>query len=193
MPTASQYPPWGAPPVAVYTVAGPGTWTGLQFEYLTGSGWLPSGFYTISPNTVTCLASPPPPLAPSPGLAVPNEGMIQIGASQQQAAYDAPGGEVAEDSAGNPIGLPADAEGSGFDTYVVTDIQVAGGNVWLGIFMGSSTWGWVPYDGVTPMTNLDVPDVSGQAMCDSLHELVQLATDPVVISFLQGQLADQGC
>ncbi len=94
----------------------------------------------------------------APALMVPNEGTILIGWSQMQHAYVAPGGDVARDSAGNEISLPADDDGNGFDTYTVTGVKVVDGRTWVSIFLGSGNWGWVPLDSVTPITDLPEPE-----------------------------------
>ncbi len=74
-----------------------------------------------------------------------------------QPAYASPGGDTARDNAGNDIVVPADADGNGFDTYVVTGVKVVDGRTWVSIFLGSGNWGWVPLDRVTPITVLPEP------------------------------------
>lgn len=83
----------------------------------------------------------------SPGISVPNKGLIQIATWQTCPAYMSPGGEAIPGML-----LPADADGNGFDTYVVTGSQVVDGETWVSIFIGSANWVWVPLDAVTPMT-----------------------------------------
>jgi hypothetical protein len=85
-------------------------------------------------------------------LHVPNRGMIQISTWQAQPLYNTPGGQVVRDGNHHEIWLPNDADDSGADTYVITEVRLHNGTLWLGIFMGSGIWGWVPADNVTPLT-----------------------------------------
>lgn len=73
------------------------------------------------------------------GIAVPNRGLIQINADQPIVPYMRP------DMGPIPgLILPQDADGNGSDTYVVTGWRRYQGGLWLGIFLGSEDWGWVP-------------------------------------------------
>lgn len=126
--------------IGVYTFTGPGTWTNVSVnEHLADQE-------IINFGDVTCPA--PPPLNP-PGIPVPNKGLIQIGTWQAQPAYMSPGGEIIPG-----IVLPNDADGNGFDTYVVTGASTVDGRKWYSVFLGSANWGWVPADMVTPLTAL---------------------------------------
>ena len=97
-----------------------------------------------------CLGSlgacdPPAPLPPA--LSVPNLGLVQINAWQATHAYGMPGMDQI-------LVLPADADGNGFDTYVVADVALYEGEYWLGLFIGGGDWVWVRYDAVQPLTEI---------------------------------------
>ena len=96
--------------------------------------------------------SPPgsPPIASS-NFVIPNEGLVQISAEQAQPVYYAPAEHPIQLNGGE-LWLPADADGNGYDTYVVTEVRIVDGEVWVGIFLGSSLWGWVPLANVTPLS-----------------------------------------
>lgn len=93
-------------------------------------------------------------LPPAPGLIVPNVGMVRVDASDPVPAFASPGGEIITDGSGRPILLPNDADGNGFDTYVVTEVQQAADETWVGVFLGAQVWAWLPLADVTPMTSL---------------------------------------
>jgi hypothetical protein len=38
---------------------------------------------------------------------------------------------------------------------VVADVEQVNGRYWVGIFLGSEDWGWVPLDEVTPIMYID--------------------------------------
>ena len=83
-----------------------------------------------------------------PSYGVPNLGLVQINGWQATHAYDSPGGEQL------PFALPADADGNGFDTYVVTDVELYNGEYWLGLFIGGPDWAYVPYSAVQPLSEI---------------------------------------
>jgi hypothetical protein len=125
------------------TLTGPGSWTGVTVTETAGDA------QSAVLGDFTC----PSAVAAPPGIPVPNLGLVLIGFSQAQAAYQEPGGD--------PIAgvvLPEDADGNGFDTYVVTDVVVYNGEIWLGLFLGSANWGYVPLSKVLPLTDLPLPD-----------------------------------
>jgi hypothetical protein len=101
-----------------------------------------------------------------PGLIVPNLGMVVIYRSQAQPVYMSPAGQVIRDGSGNEIWLPNDSNFDDFDTYVVTDVKAVDGRVWVGIFLGSDKWGWVPLDSVTPATYLGEENLLGDDSAD---------------------------
>jgi hypothetical protein len=86
-----------------------------------------------------------------PGLDVPHLGLVMIHRTQRQPAFTDPGGAIAQDGAGQ-VYLPFDADGNGFDTYVVTRVVHRQEVIWLGLFLGSGVWGWVPLANVVPLT-----------------------------------------
>jgi hypothetical protein len=124
----------------------------VEYSYSVGGGaWSTSTGY----DQFEIWASVPvvPPVAVG-GLHVPQIGMIQIDQFQTQPAYDAPDGSIISDQNGT-IYLPADADNSFADTYVVTGIETIDGRVWLSIFLGNQNYGWVPLDKVTPLTSFE--------------------------------------
>lgn len=129
----------------VYSLTGPGSWTGVTVDETTGN------LETVVLGDFTCAGAP----VSVPGIPVPNLGVVMIDQSRAQAAYQEPGGDPV---AG--IVLPADADGSGFDTYIVTNIVYVGGEYWVGLFVGSADWVYVPLDQVLPLTDLDLPAAS---------------------------------
>lgn len=111
-------------------------------------------------------------------VAVPNVGMIRIDTASPVPIYNTAGGQPLTDANGNWITLPNDSAGQGFDTYVVTDVQTHDGEVWLGIFVGSQIWGWVPLSGVTVLT----PIAGLDAAIASVGGAQGPATDPILDS-----------
>jgi hypothetical protein len=93
-------------------------------------------------------------LAKDPDPLIPNYGEIQISVAQAQPALIAPGQQAIQVAMGVPMMLPNDADGSGADTYVVTEVRRIDGETWLGIYLGSLDWGYVKLDGVTATTFL---------------------------------------
>ncbi len=86
---------------------------------------------------------------------VPNYGEIKLDTGQTQPAYVNPGGgEIINGSNGAPVWLPADADGSGYDTYVVTDTAEVDGELWVAVWLGGENYGWLPFDAVTPVRQL---------------------------------------
>ena len=85
-------------------------------------------------------------------------GLVQIGEHQYQPAYGFAGStDIARGLDGVDIYLPADFDGNGFDTYVVTSIQLVGDEYWLGLFLGGCDYGFVPLSGVTQLKELALP------------------------------------
>lgn len=73
----------------------------------------------------------------------PNRGEILISAGAPVTAYGEPGGEVARGTDGRVIVLPADYDGNGFDTYIVTGTATLAGELWYSIWIGGKDYGWV--------------------------------------------------
>ena len=81
-----------------------------------------------------------------PALGVPNLGLVQINATAGIQPYGSPGLEMQN------FVLPADYDGNGYDTYTVTEVTMVGDEYWLGLFIGSGDWVYVPYSAVIPLT-----------------------------------------
>ena len=119
-----------------------------QVVFLNGAGdpGFISGGDTAQLVANACsLYDPTPPEVP-PALHVPNQGLVQINAHAPVQPYGMPGMELQN------FMLPADYDGNGFDTYVVTEVTMVDGEYWLGIFIGNDIWLWVPYSSVQVLT-----------------------------------------
>ena len=103
---------------------------------------------TLAPGTEP---NPNPVVIDPAAFTVPNLGEVMISTSAPQPVYESAGGGGVLRVNTNELWLPRDADGNGFDTYVVTEMTVVDGETWLALFVGSDTWVWVPFDGVTPM------------------------------------------
>lgn len=136
-------------PAGSYTLTGAASWDDVTITEDTGDT------QTITKGDFTCPGADPSP-APFTGLPVPNHGRVMIGAGQNQPAYSSPGGDIIVLDSG-PLLLPADSDGSGADTYTVADYVLIGDDWWVGLFIGSSSWVWVPLENVTPMDDLSMP------------------------------------
>lgn len=129
--------PVAIPGVGTQTITGPGTWTGLTLTEDAGD------LESLALGDVTCPSAP----VVAPGVPVPNLGLVQIGTGSPVLGFDSP--------LGNPLTtmmLPADADGNGFDTYIVTEVAEVNGELWVGLFVGSADWVFVPFDEVLPIT-----------------------------------------
>jgi hypothetical protein len=139
-----------------YTLTGPASWTGVTVTELTGD------LQTNVIGAMTCPSVVPPTVVTTPapriGIVVPNNGLAMITLAQRQTFYFAPNSDVVRDSYGNPMMLPVDADGNGFDTYTVTEIRIVNDQIWLALFLGSPAWAWVPIDNTTPLTVLPIPE-----------------------------------
>jgi hypothetical protein len=99
---------------------------------------------------------PDPVPPPEPAIHVPNIGTVMVTTNAPTRVYEAPGGGVLRNG-GQEVWFPRDADGNGYDTYTVTrTVTLDNGEVWLGVFMGTDTWVYLPYDAVIPLTWLDV-------------------------------------
>lgn len=87
---------------------------------------------------------------------VPNLGLVKIDTGHVQPAYDAPAGGVLRGTDGAEVQLPADADHSGYDTYVVTDAVEIDGEIWIAIWVGGADYGWLRLSDVTPITPLAI-------------------------------------
>lgn len=79
-------------------------------------------------------------------LAVPNHGLIQIGTGSPLRTFQSPSDGVVRLSDSSELWLPQDADGNGFDTFVVTDIRTYNDQTWLALWNGSNQYLWVLYD-----------------------------------------------
>lgn len=105
---------------------------------------------------------PQPGVTVSNGIFVPNLGEVLISTSDPTPVYESAGGGLVRVGV-NELWLPQDNDGNGFDTYVVTDIQVVGDEVWAALFIGSDTWVWVPFAAVTPLNYFAEESMSASA------------------------------
>lgn len=87
-------------------------------------------------------------------LNAPNNGMLQISVAQTQPIYDSAGGAVIQLPSGEPLLLPHDYDGNGFDTHIITAKGTVAGVTWYGIFIGNDTWVWLPSTNVTVLYDL---------------------------------------
>lgn len=133
---------------STFSLTGPSAWTGLTITELGGNT------QTFVAGNFACQ---------SIGIPVPNLGLIKIDTGQAQFALQKPNGDPLALTNGTPVLLPADADHNGFDTYTVTGIVFVDGDYWLSIFLGNTTWGWVPLDLVTPLTPLELPEPAAAA------------------------------
>jgi hypothetical protein len=72
--------------------------------------------------------------------------MIQVGAAQQQPLYQSPSHGLIRNADGSEMRIPADSDGNGFDTYIVSAVSTYNGQRWIGLWLGSDQWGWIPFD-----------------------------------------------
>lgn len=78
-----------------------------------------------------------PPIPPFLRPAQPkNTGEVTINAGANVPALGSPGGEVVQLN-NSPLLLPQDADGNGFDTFIITDTQTVNGIVYYGLFVGA--------------------------------------------------------
>jgi CSLREA domain-containing protein len=102
-------------------------------------------------------ATPPPTPDPdsAPSLNTPNLGLVIVHTTEAQPVYDSAGGGLVH-IAGEELWIPNDADGSGYDTYMVTGYTIIGDEIWISIFLGNAQYGWIPLRLATPITALDV-------------------------------------
>ncbi len=74
---------------------------------------------------------------------VQQEYLLVLTADIPVQVYDSPAGSPIHLD-GNALFLPADSDHNGYDTYRVMDLQTVDGVVWIGIYIGSDNWGWLP-------------------------------------------------
>ena len=80
----------------------------------------------------------------------PNVGEFSISTSSPVTPYAAAGGDPVYLAGGAPLMLPNDADGNGFDTFVITNIVEVDGVSWYGFFMGDyDQYLWIMADDVT--------------------------------------------
>ncbi|MCQ3930837.1 MAG: hypothetical protein DPW16_10295 [Chloroflexi bacterium] len=111
---------------------------------------------------------------------VPHLGLVMINWGQNQPAFVAPGSsQVIAGSNGADVILPADADSSGYDTYIVTGAASVDGEIWVSIWLGGAAYGWVPLEDVTAVTVLDLPDFPTPA---STHKSAATQARPSAIA-----------
>lgn len=77
---------------------------------------------------------------------VPNLGLMTIYSEFPQPLYNTANGTQLRNSATEEMFYPTDADGNGFDTYVITNwLRDADGTVWLATWMGTNNRLWVEY------------------------------------------------
>lgn len=143
--------PFTAPGTGTLTLFGPGTWTGVT---VTETG-VDSDLESVVLGDYTCLSSAPVVVA---GVPVPNLGVVMIPTSSPVVGHVTAGGQAIRTGGGSELALPSDADGNGFDTYVVTEVVEDGDVIWLGLFVGSENWVWVQLSDVIPLTAIDGVD-----------------------------------
>lgn len=79
----------------------------------------------------------------------PYLGLVQINAGAPVYPYGSPASEM------QSFSLPADYDGNGYDTYVVTDVTSVNGAYWLALWIGGEDYLWVPYDSVIALSSID--------------------------------------
>jgi hypothetical protein len=119
-----------------YSLPGPATWTDVEV--------FASNETNIFLGDFTCEAEEEPTEPAPPAIGVPHIGTFFISTAMAQPIYDAPGGQVVRDAAGQEIWIPNDADNNGFDTHVVTELAMEDGELWFGFWLGSATWAYVP-------------------------------------------------
>lgn len=125
------------------SLAGPGAWTGVTVTETSGDGEsINLGDFTCPSGAVVSVSD----------VAVPNLGVVQIGTGKPASAHVTPAGQGIRLGGGGELYLPADADGNGFDSYVVAAVRNVDGEYWLGLFLGSKEWAWVRYSDVLAVT-----------------------------------------
>lgn len=123
---------------------------------------------TEDPNPDPDPVDPVDPSEPeTPASSVPvfisSLGLVQMSTSNVQQALQSPAGEPVRIN-GAELFLPNDADGNGFDTFVVTGLAAVDGEVWVALFLGGPNSVWVPLDGVTPLAFLGEDAVLDEAV-----------------------------
>lgn len=76
----------------------------------------------------------------------PYLGLVQLNVGAPVTPYAGPGAYPVN------FTLPADADGNGFDTYVVTAVTTVNGQYWVALWIGGKDYLWLPYTSVIPLT-----------------------------------------
>lgn len=116
--------PGVAPSIGWYDLIGPGDWTGVTVTEQGGD------LETLALGDFSC-----PTVA---AVNYPNNGEIMIGVGSPVQTYAAPG-EYATN-----IVLPADYDGNGYDTYIITGSTTVAGETWYAVWVGGPSYLWVP-------------------------------------------------
>lgn len=81
--------------------------------------------------------------APAQSVGYESLGSVSILTAAPTTAYNGPGGDVIILGDEGLI-LPRDADGNGFDTYVITGVATVDDELWLALFIGSDDPVWIP-------------------------------------------------
>jgi hypothetical protein len=88
---------------------------------------LPFGAFNLDSHVAKAYISPA------------NLGQVVFPAGSSAQLYSSAGGDATS------ILLPKDADGNGFDAYMVWKCQFVGKVLWIGVFTGAEDPGWLPY------------------------------------------------
>jgi subtilisin-like proprotein convertase family protein len=120
---------------------------------------VPNDNGTLRDWSITLNATDPTVAAVDFGYALINHGEVLIRTTDPIPAYTTAQGQIIRDGQAQELWLPNDADGSGFDTYVVADvIRTEDDGTWLGLFLGAENWAWVRMEDVIPTTYIDGSD-----------------------------------
>lgn len=136
--------------LGTHVFEGPATWEALLLvEYQADDDALLLGRFDCGTGEDIARA----PQAALAARALSYQAMIRISTTQAQPAYDGPAGNIVRAANGAPLLLPTDADGNGFDTFVVRGAIEVDGEVWLALWLGGEQAVYVPASGVTPLAN----------------------------------------
>ncbi len=125
----------------LHSLVGPGTWSDLVIKEASGN------YEQLALPQMIC------PSSPETVIGLPDDVLTRImalSAEQPQWVYDRPGGDPLRNADNHLILLPHDADGSGYDTFMVLESQRYEGEVWVGVFLGGPQLGWLPLVSLTP-------------------------------------------
>lgn len=133
----------------VFSLVGPGTWANLEIH--PPASLAPP----IALGTISCPVVPPPdepidtPIEEPSAVVLPVftiqygvPRVIELPAIEPQWVYDAPNGNLILLD-GVPLRLPHDADGNGFDSFVVLDVVDVEGELWVAVDLGGEHPGYI--------------------------------------------------